>query len=195
MLQSQSCSVLHPEAKAALRAAHARVTALGRVNALLEGPGLAAQTRVRTDASEFMRSLVEEIRAYASSRPLEIKVIAGRPCHLPIRQVKALGLIVNEVVTNAIKHAFPGGRSGTIRVTLTGAHGNVSLRIEDDGIGLRPPASRAGTGLGMRLIGALARQIGGAVAIDRGPEGLGTVVTVTLRSLDIIALTSMPQVP
>lgn len=95
---------------------------------------------------------------------------------LQVDQAVPVGLIVNEAVVNAVKHAFPGERTGTIRVSLAtdATLSNATLRIADDGVGLGPP--RAG-GSGRSLTQALSAQIGGRLETLAGPEG-GVVVQV-----------------
>jgi two-component sensor histidine kinase len=73
-----------------------------------------------------------------------------------------LGLILNEFVTNSLKYAFDG-RGGTIKICVeTLEDGSVRVRMADDGKGLpaTPRPAKAGTGTGMQLLEALARQIG-----------------------------------
>jgi hypothetical protein len=68
----------------------------------------------------------------------------------------------NELVTNALKHAFPGNRSGMIRVVLEKeAPGRLALTVEDDGVGLRDQHQKNGTGQG--LVALLAKQLGGSL--------------------------------
>ena len=92
-------------------------------------------------------------------------------------QAVPVGLIVNEAVTNALKHAFPGERQGAVTVRLR-RHGESRLRLEiaDDGVGL--PGSDAGApgGSGTRLVRLLARQLDGHAAWHARP---GTTVVVT----------------
>lgn len=91
--------------------------------------------------------------------------------------VVPLGLIVGEAVTNAMKHAFPEGRSGTIRVELLAQDlASMILRIEDDGVGI-PPDRRKGS-LGLQLIEMFARQINGKAALEGRRGGDGTIVVV-----------------
>ncbi len=86
-----------------------------------------------------------------------------------------LGLIVNELVTNAFKYAFPGNRAGTIEVTFRQAEtSGFVLTVRDDGIGL----CNASEGLGSRLIRALAHQID--ASMTRQGCAAGTVTTITL---------------
>jgi predicted ATPase/two-component sensor histidine kinase len=98
--------------------------------------------------------------------------------HLEMDRAVPCGLIVNELVSNALKHAFPAGGTGTVRVALRAeATGRLTLEVADDGIGL--PAeldiARSDT-LGLRLVGDLAEQLHGRVVVSR--EG-GTTVAVS----------------
>jgi two-component sensor histidine kinase len=100
---------------------------------------------------------------------------------VPIDQAVPAGLIVNEAATNAVKHAFPGGRSGTIRVEFVcnRAARQGALVVADNGVGMGAP--RPG-GSGLELMAALAAQLGGS--LERTPiatGGTAIVVTFPLR--------------
>lgn len=83
------------------------------------------------------------------------------------------GLLLNELISNALKHAFPGARRGALRVTLRREGEACSLRVADDGIGLPPDfEARRATSLGVKLVERLVHQLGGA--IERTSEGEGT---------------------
>ena len=96
-----------------------------------------------------------------------------------------LALIVNEVVTNAVKHAFPDGRTGHITVTFRRTEGALRLSVTDDGIGLTPPErdaegdgeSEDGAHLGMTIVELLAKYLGGSCQQVSG--AFGTIVTVS----------------
>jgi two-component sensor histidine kinase len=89
-----------------------------------------------------------------------------------------LGLIVGEAVTNALKHAFPEGREGRIRVELRGSEdGMMRLLVEDDGTGMAPER-RTGS-LGLLLIEMFAKQVKGSATMEAGHGGRGTAVLVT----------------
>ena len=89
-----------------------------------------------------------------------------------------LGLIAGEALTNALKHAFPEGRDGRVRLVLRAAGGGLMrLCVEDDGVGML--AERREGSLGLRLIEMFARQIKGRAAMENRTGGEGTVVTVT----------------
>jgi two-component sensor histidine kinase len=89
-----------------------------------------------------------------------------------------LALIINELVTNAFKHAYPGQIGGTIWVVLKyGADGYLSLTVADAGAG--PPTENEGPkGLGSRLVRTLARQLGARLASERLDPGYRVTITM-----------------
>ena len=78
------------------------------------------------------------------------------------------GLIVNELVSNSLKHAFPGGRNGSIWISLSPLReGKYILGIRDDGIGLPSMIDyRNSESLGLRLVNILVNQLGGHIELD-----------------------------
>jgi len=98
---------------------------------------------------------------------------------LDLERAIPCGLILTELVSNALKHAFPAGRQGTVRVSLgeRGA-GEVELAVEDDGIGHDTDAT---SGFGLHMVGLLVQQIGGTIEHDIG-AGRRVVVRFPLRS-------------
>lgn len=89
-----------------------------------------------------------------------------------------IGLIVNELVMNAVKYAFPGKAKGTVMVTLERAPGELWLTVADDGQRLDP--RKADSGLGSRLVDGFAQQLGGQV--ERKSTGQGTTVHLIMPS-------------
>ncbi|MFM7121109.1 MAG: ATP-binding protein, partial [Gammaproteobacteria bacterium] len=90
-----------------------------------------------------------------------------------------LTLTLNELLTNAVKHAFPGDRFGMItvsaRVTMTGPPEQpleLKLQVADDGVGLPQGFDLArATGLGARIVARLVRQLAGQIALEPAPTG------------------------
>ena len=86
-------------------------------------------------------------------------------------QAIAMSILVNELVTNAIKHAFPDDRQGEIRVSLARSSGGLLLEISDDGIGMKRSAPTRGTGLGTRLVETFIKQLNARHEIETGDRG------------------------
>jgi two-component sensor histidine kinase len=118
----------------------------------------------RVDLGEYIRRLVHNLD---DSLGASVTVNCDlEPLHAEADQVLPLGLIINEVVTNAFKHAFPDGRGGTITVMLYLLDdGRVCLRVTDDGVGYGGEGEP--DGLGRRLLEALSRQLQADYAFKR----------------------------
>ncbi|WP_119680827.1 ATP-binding protein [Indioceanicola profundi] len=95
--------------------------------------------------------------------PVDIRV-SSEPLHCEIEMAIPLGLIVNELVTNSLKHAFPDGQPSRIEITCRRRREThqVELAVSDDGVGW-PPGGPGGSGLGTALVGALTAQLGGSL--------------------------------
>jgi two-component sensor histidine kinase len=89
-----------------------------------------------------------------------------------------LGMAVNELVTNAIKYAFPDGRSGVIEVEFASTDEGWRLLVGDDGVGLPENYSRSG-GMGARLVKAFARQAGARLKILDGPGARFEIASIS----------------
>jgi two-component sensor histidine kinase len=92
-----------------------------------------------------------------------------------------IGLIVNELVANAVKYAFPDETKGTVMVTLKRVSGELRLTVADDGHGVDP--RRADSGVGGRLVEGFAQQLGGQV--ERESDSRGTTVRLVLPLREI----------
>ena len=106
-------------------------------------------------------------RAYADDRGRIAIEVAVRPAELELGLDRALscGLIINELVSNALKHAFPGGRAGRVWVELEARDGGYALRVRDDGVGMPPvDLDRTGT-IGLQLVHDLTGQLHASIAI------------------------------
>jgi two-component sensor histidine kinase len=123
----------------------------------------------RIDFGEYVQSLATDLfRSYQRTLGgIQLKVQVDE-VYLDLDQAIPCGLILNELVTNALKYAFPGGREGTIRVELHNETGNmVTLRVMDDGIGLPNDLDVHTTKtLGWQLINSLVAQLDGRLEID-----------------------------
>ena len=119
--------------------------------------------------ASHVRALCAELsRAYLTpGRDVEL-VIAVGDMHLDMNRAVACGLIINELLSNALKHAFPQGRPGLIRIEVELHDGRYSLRVQDDGVGL--PAGfdfNRSESLGLQLVSDLTRQLRGTIEVVR----------------------------
>ncbi len=92
-----------------------------------------------------------------------------------------VALIVNELISNCMKHAFPDGRAGSIAVSMRAAGKGWILEVEDNGVGLGPSAGQGTAsepGIGTELVLALASQLKGEVSGSAGKDGIGTLVSL-----------------
>ncbi|HEY0834799.1 MAG TPA: GAF domain-containing protein [Azospirillum sp.] len=139
--------------------------------------------RESIDLAGYLQALCGSLRQRSENVGVEVQVDA---VELPHERAVALGLITNELVTNAIKYAFPNG-GGTVRVafTIDRARAQGTLIVADDGVGMGAP--RQGSS-GLQLVEALARQLGGAV--ERPATSQGTVVRIAF-----VLVTSGPAQP
>jgi two-component sensor histidine kinase/integral membrane sensor domain MASE1 len=110
--------------------------------------------------SDYVRGLANSILQLSGSPEHVSLELALEPVTLPVDKAIPCGLILNELIVNALKHAFPGARRGKIRVELhSRAADRVALIVRDDGIGVAEPRNAESGELGMQLVRTLAQQI------------------------------------
>jgi PAS domain S-box-containing protein len=164
------------EGKAALERVSHRISALGQLYSQLSKANTVEAVDAATYLDELCRDLIASVhREGGTSIALETD-IESEP--LPTDRAITIGLMVNELVTNAVKYGFPGDTKGTVLVTLKRAAGELRLTVADNGQGIDP--RRADSGLGGRLVEGFAQQLGGQLKRESGNKG--TTVSLTLPS-------------
>jgi len=162
----------------ALQQAAARVDTVARVHLHLTGLKEIEQVNFERYLRDFCNELGETWQSPSMSLSWQIDC---ENLTVPTRQAVALGLIINELLTNIVKYAYPGEPHGTatIRCQRT-PEGATKLRIADDGVGLPVGFDPAKShGLGMRIVAALCQQIGADLEIERsGRSGASFMITV-----------------
>ena len=174
MLRLQERDIGDPTASAALRSAAERVHVLGRMHERLQRANQAAVVDMR----EFINALCEDVRsARIGLRPISLKVSAEDHL-LPQERAVPVGLILNELLTNAFKYAFPNDRRGAIKVEFRKESDSYFLAVADDGVGMssRPAAEQKGSGLGQRLIRSMVGQLDGSLTAE--PAEAGSIVSI-----------------
>jgi PAS domain S-box-containing protein len=176
MVRLEARSNKSGEAKAALERVSHRITALGQLYSKLSKADTVEAVDAATYLDELCRDLIASVHKEGDTS-IVLKTNIENEL-LPTDRAITIGLIVNELVTNAVKYGFPGEAKGTVMVTLKRVPGELRLTVADDGQGLDP--LRADSGLGRRLVDGLAQQLGGQV--ERKSDSQGTTVHLILPS-------------
>jgi two-component sensor histidine kinase len=171
-------AVQSEETRHHLHDAHNRVMSIAAVQKQLHASGMSGAIAVAPYLSRLCDSLATSM--IGDSRPISLNVNSDEG-HVSSREAESLGLIVTELVMNALKHAYPdpdGKAKGQITVGYDMAGTNWKLSVSDDGIG-RPDGvfAQAKSGLGTGIVKALSQQLDARVETLAGPEG--TIVSVT----------------
>jgi two-component sensor histidine kinase len=172
LLYLQAEALPDTQAKDALRDAYGRVFAIARLHEQL----YQSMQRGRVQLGEYLGRLVSGVTDLGADVPVSLD--APDVIYLDVDRAIHIGLVVNELVTNAIKHAFPAGEKGSVVVALRTRGDRLEIEVADDGRGL--PADldleRAKT-LGLRIVHILARRLDATVRTD---NRLGARFTLSL---------------
>jgi PAS domain S-box-containing protein len=161
-----------PETKAVLTEMQTRIRSVVLLNETL----YKTASYARVSLADYVRQVATHVFQAQNSNSGSVKLdLDLEAVEVETGQAIPCGLIVNELLTNSLKHAFLNGRSGAVRVALRQqGDGLVCLRVSDTGAGLPEDfASRQGNSLGLQLVSDLARQLLGT--LDVGPEATFTI--------------------
>jgi two-component sensor histidine kinase len=170
VLALQARGKVSEETKSALQHAMSRIRAISGAHdhfAPLDEKGRVNIKAYLTDLCSHFNESLRDIR------PIAVEVDIDE-ASLQANDAQPIGLIVNELVTNALKHAFPDERVGVVRVTMRNGPPRV-LTVEDNGVGFESIESG---GIGSRLTGLLVKQLGGTITWE--PANPGCRVRVVL---------------
>ena len=152
----------------ALRDCQSRVMTMAQIHEML----YQSADYARVPFAKYARDLTTRILSASGTSPGNVTVqFAMEEVSLPVAQAIPCGLILNELVANSLKHAFPHARRGTIRVELGfGPDLSVILSVSDDGIGIPPSLNmKTLSSLGVQLVMNLVEQLEGHIEITRQP--------------------------
>ena len=167
LLRLQSASIQDARARELFAESQNRIRSMALVHEKLYG----SSDLSRIDFSEYVATLAALLfRSFAVSPSRIVFRVEGERVFLSVDAAVPCGLIVNELISNAIKHAFPDGRTGEVMVRIAAEDGAVSISVRDDGIGLPPgfDIDRSDT-LGLQLVRTLSDQLRAQLEVDRGP--------------------------
>lgn len=162
-----------PETRAVLTQMQARIHSVVLLNKVL----YRTESYARVKLADYLRQIATHLFQAQNDSTGEVRLVMElRPVEVETGQAIPCGLIVSELVTNSLKHAFAGGRSGEVRIGLQReADGPVRLRVSDTGAGLPANfAARQGHSLGLQLVSDLVKQLLGTLEV-----GPGATFTIT----------------
>jgi two-component sensor histidine kinase/ActR/RegA family two-component response regulator len=171
----QEGAVVDPAAQEALAAMRNRIAAVAQVHRRLYTSDDVHSVALH----DYLAGLLDEIGRSIGGR---IIALEAEPLAVPTDRAVSLGVIVSELVTNALKYAYPGAVEGPIRVLLRAEAGGGVLAVQDEGIGSAAWATGTpgGTGLGRRIVEALSASVGGGVEHRAGPGGTSVSIRFAL---------------
>jgi two-component sensor histidine kinase len=178
MVRMQASAVPDGPARDALDDTERRIQAIAQVHRRL----YTSNDVESVDMQEYLGALIDEIGETWSSEAgrRTLRLIAD-PIRMATDRAVSLGVIVTELVTNACKYAYPPETSGEVRVALRNdGDDRFLLAVEDDGCGMTENVPARGTGLGTRLIKAMAQSLQAVVEYDPEHRGVGALLRATL---------------
>ena len=174
LARMQTSAVSDPAAKSALEEMQARISAIAGIHRRL----YTSEDVEAVEIDAYLASLVEELEAAmkAAGRDHAIRLTA-RPIRLATDKAVSLGVVVTELVTNAYKYAYAPGTAGEIRVDIRPDGGEaLVLTVADDGVGWTGQGTPRGTGLGARIIRAMATNLRSQIAYEADGPGTRAVL-------------------
>jgi two-component sensor histidine kinase len=183
LLRIESDTLTDTDAKASFLAMSERIQALGTVHRLL----ISSSQPSRCDTAEFLAELCDGLAASRGAPGAAIRIeVNADHWEVPIDEAITLGLLVNELVANALKHAFEGRSDGRVVVGyLIQPNADALLTVVDDGSGMPASEGWPSDGAGGRIIRGLVTQLRGTISV-RAAAGRtrGAIIEVRLPRSD-----------
>jgi PAS domain S-box-containing protein len=180
LLNLQSTHIRDPRALEVFKEGQGRVRSMALIHEKL----YQSEDLARVDFYEYISNLAAYLfRSYEVNSGAVKLNVESEDVLLGVDTAIPCGLIINELVSNSLKHAFPRGTGGSINIRLRPAGPELlTLAVSDDGVGLPPGFDVRNTpSLGLQLVNTLARQLGGEVEVERGA---GAEFKITFRKGD-----------
>jgi two-component sensor histidine kinase/CheY-like chemotaxis protein len=171
LLHLQASSAAEDDVKAALTNAMGRVAAVAQVHRRL----YTSHDLKSVLLNQYLDALLEDLRRSAEGNRMSRLTLKAEAIEIDPDRAVAIGIIVNELVMNAVKYAYPDG-AGPIHVDLTGRGRELELCIADDGVGLNAKTDPRSTGMGQRIVTAMAAKL--AATVERDPAHSGTRIVL-----------------
>jgi two-component sensor histidine kinase len=175
LLRNQLRTVEDPSVRQMLNDGQKRIHAIALIHQNIYQSGDLREVNVKRYLEELTTNVQHSYEGAAPRISLDLQV---KDYPLDIDTAVPLGLILNELITNTYKYAFPDGRTGKILVEFNRGTDNYLLRVSDNGVGLPSDyQERTVKGRGSRLINGLVRQLSGKINWREQPKGTSVVIT------------------
>ncbi len=174
LLHLQANSSTEDDVKAALTNAMGRVAAVAQVHRRL----YTSHDLKNVMLNQYLDALLEDLRRSAEGNRMSRLTLKAEPIEIDPDRAVAIGIIVNELVMNAVKYAYPDG-AGPIDVVLHAQGDDLLLSIADNGVGLNGKTDPRSTGMGQRIVTAMASKL--EASVERDPDHAGTRIVVRFR--------------
>jgi two-component sensor histidine kinase len=171
LLHLQANSSTQEDVKAALTNAMGRVAAVAQVHRRL----YTSHDLKSVMLNQYLDALLEDLRRSAEGNKMSRLTLQAAAVEIDPDRAVAIGIIVNELVMNAVKYAYPDG-AGPIHVELTADNDELLLSIADEGVGFNGKSDPRSTGMGQRIVSAMAAKLCASVERDEAHAGTRIVL-------------------
>src|ERR1700733_13417336 len=185
LLHLQANSSGQDDVKAALTNAMGRVAAVAQVHRRL----YTSHDLKSVLLNQYLEALLEDLRRSAEGNKMSRLTLKAEPIEIDPDRAVAIGIIVNELVMNAVKYAYPDG-AGPIHIVLNANGDDLELSIADDGVGLNVKTDPRSTGMGQRIVTAMAQKLDASV--ERDPQHTGTRIVLRFRRVNAAPAPARP---
>ena len=173
LLHLQAASAGNEDVKTALTNAMGRVAAVAQVHRRL----YTSHDLQLVMLDQYLQALLEDLRRSAEGEKLSQLTLKSEPLEIDPDRAVAVGIIVNELVINAVKYAYPDG-PGPIHVELSRSGEQINLVVADGGVGLADTPAPGSTGMGRRIVDAMAVKLEANIRLDRNHSGTRVILSM-----------------
>ena len=180
LLRLQSAHIVDPTVRVQLLSNLNRVRAMSLVQERLHG----SNSFSHIDLPAYIQNMIVHLQSFHHIDPAQIRVgVDMEECSIDIRQAIPLGLIINELISNAFRHAFPDGKTGTVSIFFRAMeNGSYQFDIKDDGVGVPGDVDfEEPRSFGLQIVKTLTDQLNGDLRVSRNS---GTEVAITFLKSD-----------
>jgi two-component sensor histidine kinase len=181
LLHLQASSSTQQDVKAALANAMGRVAAVAQVHRRL----YTSHDLKSVVLNQYLDALLKDLRRSAEGNKMSRLTLKAEPIEIDPDRAVAIGIVVNELVMNSVKYAYPDG-AGPIHVDLRAQGDDLALSIADDGVGLDVKADLRATGMGQRIVTAMAAKL--EASVERDPGHAGTRIVLRFPRINKLAM-------